>query len=131
MTIQSMMTAAAPFNELLKKHFKTIKMVYDLAMLKKVLDEKLNWGYEKEKEYIEQYALKDAKGSPKITEDGRVVCKSLEERNEFEVKLKELHEMDIPEIKPVELSENDFRSSDDLPTPEDLIKLQGVVNFKL
>ena len=84
---------------------------------------------EQEKKAVDAHAAKKEDGSPDFTEDGRLKLKDAESKNAFEVEILRLQETEIDGIVPVKLCEEDFLTTNDLPTASDMLILEGIVDF--
>ena len=85
---------------------------------------------EEEKKAVDLYAEKDENGNPVFLGEGRLKLKNNEAKLAFESEVKKLLDTEVDDIEPVLLRESDFRSADDLPTPGDMIALEGFVIFE-
>ena len=121
-------------NEALKKlansKFNSFKKSYELSKLRKQVDEEVNFYVEEEKKIVETYASKGEDGKPIFLEGGRIKLDSLEAKNNFEKEINELRELEIDKISKVTISSNDFKSEDDIPTPNEILALEVLIDFK-
>lgn len=130
MKIISILNAKEPLTRLLECKYTSFKVVRDLVNLRKKLEAEVDFYIGEEKKLVDEYASKDEKGRPIVIEGGRIQFDSVEEKNKFEEEIINLRVLDIDGINPVHLKESDFRNNDDLPTPNDMIALEGIVEFE-
>ena len=121
-------------NEALKKlansKFNSFKKAYELSKLRKQVDEEVNFYVDEEKKIVETYASKGEDGKPIFLEGGRIKLDSLEAKNSFEKEINELRELEIDKISKVTINSNDFKSEDDIPTPNEILALEVLIDFK-
>jgi hypothetical protein len=129
MKLGNIVYSESALTNLSKKHFSNFSVVYKLAMLLKATEEKTKFYLEQEKILAEKYSMKDEKGNIKTTSDGRLFFQSIELKNSFDSEIKKLQDTEIDDLNIVEIKESSFLSRDDYPTPEEVIKLSGVVEF--
>jgi hypothetical protein len=103
--------------------------IHDIVMLKKKCDEEYNFIIAQERELIDKYADKDEKGQAKTTPEGLVIFKNVQDRDTFESEVSKLKDTDIPDLKAITIKASDFKSTDEMPTPDEMIQLEGVVDF--
>jgi hypothetical protein len=60
---------------------------------------------------------------------GRIKLKDNQAKFEFEQEVAKLRLSEIESPVAVELQESDFKDSSDIPTPDDMLLLDGIVNF--
>ena len=56
--------------------------------------------------------------------------KDVQAKQDFEAEILKLNETPVDGISPVIIREEDFKSTDDLPTPEEMLLLEGLVEFE-
>ena len=119
-------------NEALKKlanaKFNSFKKAYELSKLRKQVDEEIDFYVTEEKKIVETYASKDEKGNPIFLEGGRIKLDSVETKNNFEKDINELRNLEIDKISKVSISPSDFK--DDIPTPNEILALEVLIDFK-
>ena len=119
-------------NEALKKlansKFNSLKKAYELSKLRKQVDEEVNFYIEEEKKIVEAYASKDENGTPIFLDGGRIKLDSVEAKNSFEKDINELRNLEIDKISKVSISPSDFK--DDIPTPNEILALEVLIDFK-
>lgn len=118
-----------PLKRLTEKRFNNYKVLRLLVKLRKAVETEVEFYVEEEKKAINLYALKDEKGNPVFTVDGRLQLKDVESKIAFEEEIKKLNATEVDGIKPVLLREEDFCSSADYPTPNDMALLETVIEF--
>lgn len=63
-------------------------------------------------------------------EDGRIKLKDAPSKVAFEEEILRLQNSEIDGITPVSVSDGDFLTSDDLPTPDEMLSLEGIIVFE-
>lgn len=128
MTYQNAVKAKPFIDELVKVRFTNFKKMRQLVDISKEITSSVKFYHEEEYKIIKTYALiKDAR--IQTTEDGRLILKDAESKKKFEFDIATLGDTDCFDFEPLELSEEDFRSTDDYPTPEQMIALEGFIKF--
>ena len=129
MKLNNVLNSTTALTALTKKHFVNFKIIHDIVMLKKKCDEEYNFIIAQERELIDKYADKDEKGQAKTTPEGLVIFKNVQDRGTFESEVSKLKDTDIPDLKAITIKASDFKSTDEMPTPDEMIQLEGVVDF--
>lgn len=129
MKIIDLLNAKDAIQNLTEKRFTSFRKVRELVELKKAIDAEIEFYAGEEKKIVETYAKKDGSGSPIILEGGRIQLDSIEKKNAFEKEVSELRSLEVDKIKPITLRTNDFRKEEDIPTPAEVLALEGIVNF--
>lgn len=129
MKIIDLLNAKDAIQALTEKRFTSFKKVRELVDLKKAVDAEIEFYAGEERKIVETYAKKDDKGSPVILEGGRIQLDSIEKKNAFEKEVSELRNLEVDKIKPTALRTCDFRSGEDIPTPAEVLVLEGIVDF--
>lgn len=115
---------------LVNKRFKNFTVVRELANLSKAVQEEVKFYTQQETELVKAYAAYDDNGQIIFIGPNSIKLKDPADKAEFEKQLEELRSVDVSDrIKVVQISENDFRTTDDLITPADLILLSSVIEF--
>lgn len=130
MKLIEILTANEALKKLANSKFNSFKKSYELSKLRKQVDEEVNFYVEEEKKIVESYASKDENGKPIFLDGGRIKLDSLEAKNNFEKEISELRELEIDKISKVTISSNDFKSEDDIPTPNEILALEVLIDFK-
>ena len=130
MKLITIVGAKEALTRLTEKHFTNFKVARKLVALRKAVDAEVEFYAEEEKKAVDLYAEKDENGNPVFLGEGRLKLKNNESKLAFESEVKKLLDTEVDDIEPVLLRESDFRSADDLPTPGDMIALEGFVIFE-
>ena len=130
MKLIEILTANEALKKLANSKFNSFKKSYELSKLRKQVDEEVNFYVEEEKKIVESYASKDENGKPIFLDGGRIKLDSLEAKNNFEKEISELRELEIDKISKVIISSNDFKSEEDIPTPNEILALEVLIDFK-
>ena len=130
MKLITIINAKEALNRLTEKHFSNFKVARKLVALRKAVDAEVDFYAEQEKKAVDLYAEKDENGNPVFLGEGRLKLKDNDAKIAFEGEVKKLLDTEVDDIDPVLLRESDFRSTDDLPTPGDMIALEGFVTFE-
>ena len=129
MKIIDLLNAKDAIQNIAEKRFTSFKKVRELVELKKAVDAEIEFYAGEEKKIVEAYAKKDGKGNPIILEGGRIQLDSIEKKNAFEKEVSELRSLEVDKIKPIALRTSDFRNGEDIPTPAEVLALEGIVDF--
>lgn len=100
-----------------------------LAALKKRVDEESDFFEQEQNKAIMEYA-EFSDGKPVFTEDKCIRLKDEASKAAFEGEMHRLLDIEVDDVEPVILSESDFRNDSDYPTPEEMLALEGLVEFK-
>lgn len=130
MKLITIVGAKEALTRLTEKHFTNFKVARKLVALRKAVDAEVEFYAEEEKKAVDLYAEKDENGNPVFLGEGRLKLKDNDAKIAFEGEVKKLLDTEVDDIEPVLLRESDFRSADDLPTPGDMIALEGFVTFE-
>ena len=82
-----------------------------------------------EKKIVETYAARNENGEPIILEGGRIQLKDLDAKIAFEKEINELRNTEVEDIEKVSLSEGDFADKERIPTPNELLALEPIIEF--
>jgi hypothetical protein len=129
MILNQILMAREPLKKLTEKTFTSYKKVRELAKLRKVVEDEVEIYVGEEKKAVDKYAEKDTRGNPIFLDGGRIKLKDNQAKFEFEQEVAKLRLSEIESPVAVELQESDFKDSSDIPTPEDMLLLDGIVNF--
>lgn len=117
-------------DRLMNKRFKNFQVVRELAALSKAIQEEIKFYTTQETELVKTYAAYDDKGQIIFTGPNTIKLKDPADKAEFEKQLEALRFVDVSDrIKVVKISEDDFKTADDLITPADLVLLSSVIEF--
>lgn len=112
------------------KHFKSYKLIRELALLKKRADEEFAFYTEQEKRIVNTYADRDEKGQIIFLDGGRVKLKDAEAKAAFESEVGKLNDTEIDDMPVVTILESDFATASDFPTATEMLLLSELVVFK-
>ena len=129
MKLINLLNAKDAIQALAEKRFTSFKKVRELVELKKAVDSEIEFYVNEEKKIVEAYAHKDDKGNPIILEGGRIQLDTIDKKNAFEKEVLDLRSLEVDKINPVTLKTSDFRNEEDIPTPAEVLVLEGIVNF--
>lgn len=129
MILNQILMAREPLKKLTEKTFTSYKKVRELAKLRKVVEDEVEIYVGEEKKAVDKYAEKDTRGNPIFLDGGRIKLKDNQAKFEFEQEVAKLRLSEIESPVAVELQESDFKDSSDIPTPDDMLLLDGIVNF--
>lgn len=130
MKLKEVLTANEPLKRLSEKRFTNYKKMREIVSVRKAVEQEVSFYTEEEKKLIKAYGELNKDGSPVFLSDGRLRLKNIEAKVAFEKEINALRETEIDSIQPITVSEGDFRSNDDLPTPNDMLALETVVVFE-
>ena len=130
MKLNDILVANEPLKRLSEKRFSSYKKMRELAKLRKAVEQELDFYAAEERKAVNAYAEVDEGGSPIFLSDGRLRLKDMEAKIAFEKEIATLRETEVDGIVPIALCERDFRSSDDIPTVDDMIALEGIIIFE-
>lgn len=111
-------------------HFKSYKLIRQLATLKKRADEEFAFYTEQEKRIVTEYAAKDEKGQIVFLDGGRVKLRDAEAKTAFDSEIDKLNNTEIDDIPMVSIRDTDFVSEKDFPTATEMTLLVGLVDFR-
>ena len=130
MKLNDLLTANAPLKRLSEKRFASYRKMRELVKLRKAVEGEMEFYLSEEQKAIKTYAELDGNGSPIFLADGRLRLKDMEAKIAFENEISALRETDVEGISPITLCESDFRTTEDIPTVDDMIALEGVIIFE-
>ena len=130
MKLKKLLAATEALKRLTEKRFSNYKTVRDLVNLRKAVDAEVDIYLEQERKAIQTYAVLDERGNPVLLSDGIVRLKTEQAKLDFDKELTELRESEVDGIETVVLHEGDFRTTDDIPTPDDILVLEPIVKFE-
>lgn len=129
MQLVKIINARAALCRLCEIRFKSFAVSRNLCTLRKKVDEETEFFQSEQRKAIEAYAeMKD--GAPVLIDSQHIKLKSEEAKVSYELEMQKLLGMEIDDITTVTVIEADFRSGEDYPTPEEMIALDGLVEFK-
>lgn len=130
MKLKELLKTQEPLKRLTEKRFTNYKIIRALVGLRKAVDAEVDVYLEQERKAITAYAVLDEKGNPVLLAEGRVQLRDEKAKAAFEKELTELRETEIENISSITLWEDDFRSDEDFPTPDDILSLEPLVVFE-
>ena len=130
MTLMQVLNARGAIKSLSEKKFKDFKKARDIARLRKRVESEFEFYVAEEQKAINAYAARDAKDQPIISQGGRVQLKDAQAAKEFNEVVADLRGVEIHDMPVVSLGEQDFRTADDLITPDEMFALEGLVIFE-
>lgn len=129
MKLANIIRASEAMTNLTKKRFTNFKVARSLVALRKRVEEECNFLASEQQKAIKAFAELDENGRPIFLDDKHIQMKSPYDREKFEAVLSGLADMDIDDISPVEVAETDFADPRELPTPDEMFVLEGLVDF--
>lgn len=130
MTYGNILTAHEVLGNLTAKRFTSFKVARQLVALRKKVDEEFDFYASEEKKLLDLYAKKNENGDPIVTEENRIQLKDEASAKAFLQKIAELRNSPVEGIEPVVLREGDFCEAQALPTPDEMIALEGFIEFE-
>lgn len=130
MKLKELLGANEPLKRLSEKRFVSYKKMRGLVKLRKAVEQEVEFYATEERKAIDTYAELGKDGLPSFLEDGRLRLKDMESKIAFEKEISNLLETEVDGIEPLFLCESDFRSTEDIPTVDDMIALEGVIIFE-
>lgn len=130
MKLKNIIETKPALERLTAKHFKDYKKLREIVKLRKLVESEFDFYVEQEKKAIDAYAEKKKDGSPVFLDDGRIKLKDSKSKTAFEDEMLNLQDTEIDEFKPIFISESDFLSAEDLPTPSDMLILENIITFE-
>lgn len=130
MKLKTIIATKSALERLAEKRFSDYKKLREIVKLRKAVEAEFDFYVAQEKKAVETYAEKKSDGSPVFLEDGRIKLKDAQAKTAFETEITRLQETEIDDIQPLTLSESDFLTASDLPTPSDMLALEGIIEFE-
>ena len=130
MTYENILTAHEALGNLTAKRFTSFRVARQLVALRKKVDEEFDFYASEEKKLLDLHAKKNENGDPMITEENRIQLKDEASAKAFLQKITELRNSPVEGIEPVKLCEGDFCEAQALPTPDEMISLEGFIEFE-
>lgn len=129
MKLINLLTAKDAITRLAETRFSNFKTARTIARVKKAVDEEIDFYIEEEKKIVNAYAVKDSNGQPELLEGGRVKLATIEDKEKFESEIIALRDTEVDKIQKVSVKISDLRSTDNIPSPNDLLALENIVDF--
>lgn len=130
MKLNDILAAREPLKRLSEKRFASYKKMRELVKLRKAVEQEFDFYYAEEKKAVSNYAEHDENGAPIFLDDGRLRLKDYASKQAFEKEIATLRDTEVDGIERITLSEADFRTSADLPTPDEMIALEAFIDFE-
>lgn len=130
MKLKQIIEAAEPLKRLSEKRLASYKKMRELVRLRKAVEAEVDFYATEETKCVNTYAELDDTGAPIFLPDGRLRLRDAEAKTAFEAEIEALRDTEIEDISPVSLSETDFLTSSDLPTTNEMIALEHIINFE-
>ena len=130
MKLKTVIEAKTALIRLTEKRFCNYRKIRELVKLRKAVETEFDIYVEQEKKAEEAYAEKKKDASPVLLEDARIKLKDAPSKVAFEEDILRLQNSEIDGITPVSVSGGDFLTSDDLPTPDEMLSLEGIIVFE-
>lgn len=130
MKLIDVFNAREPLKRLTEKRFNNYKVLRQLVKLRKAVENEVEFYAEAERKAVTRYAEKDDKGNPVILTDGRLKLVDAEAKVAFDETIAKLNDTEVDGIERIVIRENDFASSADYPTPNDMTLLESVIAFE-
>lgn len=122
--------AREPLLRLTEKRFNNYKVLRQLVKARKAVESEVEFYAQEERKAVMQYAEKDEKGNPVILTDGRLKLIDAEAKVAFDETIAKLNDTEVDDIERIVIRENDFASSADYPTPNDMALLDCIIAFE-
>lgn len=129
MKLIQLLNAKDAIARLADTRFSNFKTARNIAKVKKALDEEVDFYIQEEKKIITTYAVKNDKGEPVFLEGGRVQLATLDDKENFEREILSLRDTDVDRLNKINVMLSDFKDSGDIPTPSDIVALEGIIEF--
>ena len=130
MKLKTIIETKPALERLTEKRFSDYKKLREIVKLRKSVETEFDFYVEQEKKAVDAYAEKKPDGTPVFLEDGRIKLKDPKAKAAFEEDITRLQETEVDDVTPIKLTEADFLSASDLPTPGDMIALEGLIIFE-
>lgn len=128
MKLIKIIQARAALCRLTEVRFKNFALARSLCALRKKIDEEAEFLQEEQQKLVNAYAeFKD--GQPVLIDDQHIKLKDTNAKKAFDAEMQRLYEAEITDIVAVKITESDFRSAEEYPTPDDMMALDGLVEF--
>ena len=130
MKLKTIIATKSALERLAEKRFSDYKKLREIVKLRKAVEAEFDFYVAQEKKAVDTYAEKKSDGSPVFLEDGRIKLKDAQAKTAFETEITRLQETEVDDIQSLALSESDFLTASDLPTPSDMLALEGIIEFE-
>lgn len=128
MKLIEIIRAKPALENLTKKRFTNFAVARKLATLRKQVEEECEFFAQEQMKSVYAHAeMKD--GKPVFVDGQHIKTKDPAAKIAFEQELTALNNTEISSVAPVELTETDFADPGNLPTPDEIFLLGGLVDF--
>lgn len=129
MKLINLIQAKPALEDLTEKRFTNFKIARKLVALRKQVAAEAEFYEAEQKKIVQAYAEFNPDGSLVFLDERHIKLKTPEAKMAFDNEIQKLLETEIDGIEPVVLGESDFSKPDDIPSPSDMIALEGLVEF--
>jgi len=130
MKLKEVIQAKDAIKTLTEKRLTNYQKARDLVKLRKKVESEYDFYAEQEKQAVLAHGEIGQMGTPVFLKDGRLKLKSAEDKEAFEKEILDLMNTEVDGIETITLTEADFRSADDIPTPDEMFVLETLVSFE-
>lgn len=127
-TLIRIVNVSDKFKSLSKKRYQNWNISFKLARAYKEIKENTDLYLEKERDLITQYVMRNEDGSFKF-EKGAPQFETVEKAEEFQTELSSLQKTEVEICDPIDIHVSDFKYSEEVLTPEEILELDGFVKF--
>ena len=117
------------FRTLMDKRYTNFSLSFTIAKAAKELDSHREFYAAEEKKIVESYAVKDEKGNIKIIDGNRITFKNDKDAIAFNNEITQLQKTEVDCFEPIEIKLSNFKKGEMDLTPNDILALEGFVNF--
>ena len=131
MKLKELLNIREPLKQLSEKHFINFKTVRAIADLIKAINVELEFFEIESNKLVKLYAELNDFGEPKVLPNGNLQLKTPEDKVAFNKEYDNLLNLDISDkIKTITISESDFKSAAELPTPLEMSALDCIIKWE-
>lgn len=131
MTLGELFTAKELIKKLSDTKFKSFKTIRSVVNLVKQSDEELKFFSTQINGLINVYSEKGADGKPITLQNGNIKLSDESAATSFNKEYTDLLSVDVSDkIHKIEISESDFASVNDMPTPAEMLILDPIIDWK-
>ena len=129
MLLKEALALNEPLKELCGKRLTSFKTARLLSKALKKVEEEVEIYTKEQRKLLDVYVKKDEKGNFVISPEGGLVTKDPDGKQKYDEESKKLLETDIGEIPMIKMSETEFTSSADFPTPQAMRALESLISW--
>lgn len=129
MQLIKIIEARAALSRLSGTRFKNFSVARNLCALCKRVEDEVEFFSGEQQKLVQAYALLE-NGKPVSSGNGMIRLKDGAAQEVYNAEMERLMKTEIDDFSPVVVTEADFRSEEDYPTPDDMMALDGLVEFK-